>query len=186
MKAYRVNLMGTNDHYLVTEKQKLALDRLMQTKGNSIVEIGGDTIRVNSIKSITFTNVDMDSCPDYFYKAANIAETGEKKPDYRKLPTDWIILSTNGKIIATSASRRAEQGIVAAIKNSNSSAHYLVAKCHYRIGTSGDKEYLTRLEEIPEATEKAVLEDDYTAIVQAYHYGEKLIDPITGKIRGEK
>lgn len=171
MKAYRVKLIGTTDHYLVTERQKQDLDKLIDGNGN-MVHIAGDTIRTNAIKAITQTNVDLESCPDYFIEAVKKEEGGKPSasgPAYRNLPAEWIILSEDGKILSTNISRMAQRRIAKAI---GATGHFYLAKCHYRLGNEG-KEYITNLTMIAEALQVKpdAEEPEYSAITQRFLYG---------------
>lgn len=175
MKAYRVKLMGTNDTYLVTERQKAALDKAIEGKG-SIVHIGGDTLRTSAIKAISAVNIDLDSCPDYFTEVVKREEAGSPQaegPAYRKLPTDWIILDLDGKILATNIGRLATRQIAATLAPEGK--HFRQANCHYRIGSTGEREYITNLTMIPEAIELAPATDasECAAIVERWKYGQK-------------
>lgn len=171
MKAYRVKLIGTTDHYLVTESQKQAIDRLIEGKG-TVVHIGGDTIRTNAIKAITQANVDLESCPEYFIEAVKKEEGGKPSasgPAYRNLPVEWIILSEDGKILSTNISRMAQRRIAKAI---GATGYFYLAKCHYRLGDGG-KEYITNLTMIMEALQikPDAEEPEYSVINQRYLYG---------------
>lgn len=187
MKAYRINLIGTNDHYLVTEKQKPHIQEMMNKPG-SLISIGGNTFRASAIKSITQTSVDLNSCPDYFYNTVQSERAGTKddSPFYRKLPTEWVILSDDGEFITTDVSRQSEDVVARTLAKKDPSKRYLLAKCHYEIGSDGERQYYTKLDQIPEALKKRP-DPDWpfgSPIVQIYRYGERQIDPVTGKIKG--
>lgn len=175
MKAYRVKLMGTNDTYLVTERQKAALDKAIEGKG-TIVHIGGDTLRTSAIKAISAVNIDLDSCPDYFTEVVKREEASSPQsegPGYQKLPTEWIILDLEGKILATNIGRIATKQIAANLAPEGK--HFRQANCHYRIGTTGDREYITNLTMIPEAIEYRPSAEgvEYSAIVDRWKYGQR-------------
>ena len=65
---------------------------------------------------------------------------------YRKLPTRWIILDENKRIIANDIGR-------AAIAMATKRGRFYMAKCHYRIGENGE-EYLTEEDQIAELLER--------------------------------
>lgn len=173
MKAYRVNLIGTNEHYLVTSAQKTFLDQAINEKaGNNTVQIGGDTIRLNAIRSITATDVDLNSCPGYFQSAVERERKNylPNLPEYRKLPTSWVILAPDGTIMANGISREEENSVVKSLKEDQ---RFYLAKCHYEMD-GGEPKYYTNLEQIAEALEKRPIagEGYDPPIVQIYHYGK--------------
>lgn len=158
MLAYRVNFSGTHDHYLITEKQKPALDSALK-ENRGVVVIGGDTIRVSSIKSVTQVDVDVPSCPPYFQaqvkREQEIADRATSH-GFHKFPTEWLILSLDGKIIKTDLAIKS----VAEVTNSllaqgdpeeNKNLRFIAAKCHFKFGTDGVKQYFIDLKQIPEA-----------------------------------
>lgn len=64
-------------------------------------------------------------------------------------------------------------------------SRFILAKCHYKIGSNGEKQYYTQLDQIPEALKKRP-DPDWpfgSPITQIYRYGERQIDPVTGKIK---
>ena len=176
MKAYRVNLIGSQGHYLITEKQKPAFEALLKTNKSGVVSIGGDIIRSSAIKSITTVNVDLDSCPEYFTdvvkreESAGPAATG---PTYRNLPTEWLTIDLEGKILATNIGRIATRQIAKALAPEGK--HFRQANCHYRIGATGEREYITNLTMVPEAIELAPTTEapECSPVVGHYKYGQK-------------
>lgn len=173
MKAYRVRLIGTQDTYLITEKQKSAIEEVMKKK-EALITIGGNIMRSSVIRCITEANVDLDSCPSYFQEAVKReGMPGEKgtAPSYRKLPTQWLLLGVDGRILSTSISRMDERMVSQALGEES----YYVAKCHYRIGNTGEREYITNFSMIPEAIKvKPELEDANSAIgEERFVYGDK-------------
>ena len=160
MKAFKVNLVGSNNHYLVTETQKKIIEKMLNgEKRSAVINLGEDTIRLSTIKSLTLTSVDLDSCPDYFVKAVK-REKGDKDdtklPSYRKLPTKWIIVNPAGKIIAEDISDKAVEEanqITLALGDptKNTSYRFIIAKAHYAIGKDGVRQYYTSLSQLPEA-----------------------------------
>ena len=179
MKAYRVNLIGSHDSYLLTTKQKPAFERkLKDTKGNEFVELGGDSFRISAIRSITITDVDVDSCPDYFKNQVKKEQKGEPElPAFQKLPTQWLILDLNGKILSTSVAASEIERVTNAYlalgnPEEDKNRRFIVAKCHYRKGENG-REYYTNLNQIPEAMKcfpNAELPSHIVAR-QIYYYG---------------
>lgn len=174
MKAYRVRLMGTNDSYLVTQRQKLALDKAIEGKG-VVVQINGDTIRTSAIKSISSMNVDLDACPDYFIEAVEREQgdrPSESEPSYKKLPTACLIVGEDGEVLAERPSRYWLKNIATAMAMTGK--HFYVADCHYRMGDAGP-EYITKLSMMPCATEVRPDADDpeFSPIIEVYHYGER-------------
>lgn len=176
MKAYRINLIGSQGHYLITEKQKPTFEALLKGNKVGVVSIGGDIIRSSAIKSITSVNVDLEACPDYFTEVVKREESDSPTSDgpaYRKLPTEWIILDLDGKILATDISRSTTKRISEALAPEGK--RFRQAKCHYRIGTTGEKEFITNLTMIPEALEFAPDAEDpgNSPIVDRWLYGQK-------------
>lgn len=105
--------------------------------------------------------------------------------DFKKLPTEWIFLDGNCNFISDNITLMTERTIVQALLKDRSQ-RYMLAKCHYRVNKDGEKEYLTRLEDIPEALKKRPEPDGPfgSPIVQIYKYGERQIDVETGRIKG--
>ena len=84
---------------------------------------------------------------------------------YKKLPTEWIILDDNKKIVATNIGR---QTLAAVMRT----GHFYMANCHYKIGENG-KEYYTADDQIAELLERKV-DPDYpydAPIVSMMRYG---------------
>lgn len=105
---------------------------------------------------------------------------------YRHLPTQWTIIGERGQVLTEGISRMEEDRVARVMIAEDKSLRYLIAKCHYRIGKDGEKEFLTQLDQIPEALKKRP-DLDYPfgpPIVQIYKYGERQIDPATGRIKG--
>ena len=157
MLAYRVNLTGTHDHYLVTERQKPALDSALK-ENRGVVIIGGDTIRVSSIKSVTQVDVDLASCPAYFQ--VQVKREQEKvaavNNGLMKMPTKWVILDLKGKILKEDVARSSIAEVAQAMlaigdPEENKDLRFVVAKCHFKFGDVGEKQYFTATEQIPEA-----------------------------------
>ena len=118
-------------------------------------------------------------------KPGSITEPQDKTYSYRDLPTEWLIISPEGKILSTDISAKSEDE-VARVLVKDPTKRYLLAKCHYRKGSDGEKQFITQLEMIPEALKKRP-ELDYpfgSPIVQIYRYGERQIDVNTGIIKG--
>lgn len=99
--------------------------------------------------------------------------------NYKNLPTKWIITDTTGKILATDVSyasiAKVNNELIATYPNyrDNRDARLILAKCHYTIGSDGQKQYYTRLEEIPTAT-KCQPSKEYPfnpPTKQVYRYG---------------
>lgn len=87
-------------------------------------------------------------------------------PDAIKiLPTQELILDLNGKIIATSVTRK--------ITQEEAGDRFRIAKCHYREDPDGKRQYLTDLKQIPDALEYRKSEEPGYAptIAQHYKYG---------------
>ncbi|MBQ1308099.1 MAG: hypothetical protein IIY54_00210 [Ruminococcus sp.] len=91
-----------------------------------------------------------------------IAEVPE---DTKKLPTTELLLDTSGKILALTVTRKKTQEL--------GSQQYLAAKCHYREKPDGTRDYLTKLDQIPDAFMYRNAEDpNYPPIlVQQFKYG---------------
>lgn len=185
MKAYKVNLIGTPTHYLVTAKQKTALDQMLndERKRGAVATIGEDTVRLSMIRSITLTNVDLESCPDYFQQAVEREQKGTTKPStptYRKLPSEWIIIDKQGRILETSASSKAIEATAEKIlalgdPEEDSTRRLIVARAHYLAGTDQIKQYYTALEQLPEAFLCFPNAENPASLIvrQIYIYGEE-------------
>lgn len=182
MEAYRINLMGTNDHYLVTERQKIPIEKALNAKNSSLIRIANDTVRTSSIKSITLTRVDLDSCPEYFQEAVaeeRAKNPAQSSPSYRKLPTEFIIIARDGKILATDIAAETVERITKSLlalgdPEENPKLRFLIAKAHYTTGIDGVKQYYTAaLEQIPEALLCFPNAEDANGLIirQIYHYG---------------
>lgn len=181
MKAYRVHLIGTKETYLITEKQKPTFESAMEGSGSTVVKIGDALIRAREIKKISLVHVDLDSCPDYFQSRVAVEIRGVKKgevPAYRNLPTQWLILDTQGKILATdirhgSIAEVAKGLLEKGDPEKDTSLRFLIAKCHYQIGSDGQKQFYTALRQIPEADKcfpNAEL-PSHLVVRQIYNYG---------------
>ena len=182
MKAYRINLIGTNNSYLVTERQKPAVEQAVEQRTQRFIKIGGDLIQTSSVKSITVTNVDVDCCPDYFQRQvkAELTNNAPKEPGYRKLPTDWLILNLEGKIIATDIAKKTVERIAKALlqtgdPDKDTSLRFLVAKCHFKIGPDEQRQYFTGNDQIAEAFRCYPDASDPSNMIvrQIYRYGRR-------------
>ena len=180
MLAYRVNLSGTHDHYLITEKQKPALDQAMAGSGRGTINIGGDTIRVSSIKSIPQCDVDLESCPAYFQKRVAIERENTERgaPGFHKLPTEWILLTLDGKIIKTDLAVKSIAEIANALlkqgdPGQNTNLRFIAARCHFKFGSDGVKQYFTAHDQIAEALRCFPNKENpgHMVVRQVYHYG---------------
>lgn len=172
MRAYKVKMMGSNDYYLVTERQKLALDKIMAGKG-TVVHIGPDTIRSSSIKSISQVSVDLECCPDYFAEEVKKEQANlpaEQAPAYKKLPTRWVVVSKEMRLLSVHASRHDCRQIAETL---GENSKFYLAKCHYSIGTTGEEEYIISLNQMPEALEVVLCQDqaDAMLITRRFVYG---------------
>lgn len=180
MLAYRVNLSGTHDHYLITEKQKPALDAALK-ENRGVVIIGGDTIRVNSIKSITQAEVDPGSCPAYFQaqvKREKDKEAAASAHGFHQLPSEHLLLSMDGRILRTDASRQSLKEVSKSLLSrgdprEDKNLRFLLAECHFKYGVDGQKQYFTALDQLPEALKCRPEKDDANgAVVECvFHYG---------------
>lgn len=174
MKAYRVKTIGSQEGYLVTEREKVAIKGMLK-KHDAIITIGGSIIRSGAIRCITEVNVDLDSCPDYFIEAVKKEEALKPKgsgPTYQKLPTEWILLDENARILSTCVSRMEERRVAESMREGE---HFYIAKCHYRTGKEGDNEYITNLSMIPEALKVKPEPEDANGcvIVSRYIYRQR-------------
>lgn len=163
MLAYRVNIYGTGDkHYIITPAQKPEIEKVvLKLPGTATLKIGEDIIRVSTIKSITATQVDVESCPDYFQRRVEAERKGgneQKIPGYRKLPTDWVLLTKDGRIFKTDIGARSVAEITGVLlaqgdPEKNKDLRFIAAKCHFKFGPDGQKQFFVSLEQIPEALE---------------------------------
>ena len=104
--------------------------------------------------------------------------------NYRKLPTKWIILDVDGRILSEDISDESVVKVSKDIVENNKNyfydkkARFILAKCHYRIGKDNGREYYTSLEEIPEALKCFPNRDllSRCLIRQIYHYGVKQLE----------
>lgn len=161
MKAYRVVLNGTNDTYLLTISQGERLKKLLNgdAKPNGITNIGDDIVRLSTIKAVKATNVDLESCPDYFQQAVERERAGkpaDPNAGLRKLPTEWIVLDTEGNILATDVSHSTITTVTKMVlekgdPEADKSRRFMVAKCHYKTESDGNRSYFTGLSQMPEA-----------------------------------
>ncbi|MBQ6396205.1 hypothetical protein IJH89_01305 [Candidatus Saccharibacteria bacterium] len=182
MKAFKVNLVGSNNHYLVTETQKKIIEKMLNgEKRSAVINLGEDIIRLSTIKSLTLTSVDLNSCPDYFIAAVKREkgdEDDQKLPSYRKLPTKWIIVNPADKIIVEDISdeaiKRANQ-ITLALGDpaEDKLRRFIIAKAHYLVGKDGIRQYYTSLNQLPEALVCLPQNEqpDKPVIEQIYRYG---------------
>lgn len=177
MKAYRVNLTGSHDYYLITPRQYETLSQVLDERGHQFVILGGDKVRTSLIKTIVQDDVDPESCPHYFQDQVKKESGQSDQPAYRKLPTQWLILDLNGKILSTSVAASEIERVTNAYlalgdPEEDKNRRFIVAKCHYRKGENG-REYYTNLNQIPEAMKcfpNAELPSHIVAR-QIYYYG---------------
>ena len=172
MKAYRVNLIGSHNSYLITERQKQRIQPAVEKRTSRYVQIGGDMIQTASVSSIVTTNVDLDSCPDYFQAAVEEERKGQPEvPTYRSLPTQWLILSRKGELLSDNIGRLT----LARLTQTYPNQAVLLARCHYVIGADNQRQYYTALEQIPEAKVVA-LDPEYAinpSIGKMFFYGQE-------------
>ena len=93
-------------------------------------------------------------------------------PSYRQLPTQWVFLGEDGRLLSTSVSRMDGKQIANAIGEDE---RFYMAKCHYRIGATGEREYITNLSMVPEALKMRPEPEDAnaTTIENRLVYGQK-------------
>ena len=157
MKAYRIYLIGTNETYLITAKQKETFESIIEGAGNSFVKLGDASFRAREVKRIAAVNVDLESCPEYFQEAVEREKKGAPaKPSFQNLPTEWIIVNKKGHILATDVAEATVGKIARAIlrlgdPEKDLNLRFVMAKCHYTLGTDGQRQYYTAIEQIPEA-----------------------------------
>lgn len=183
MLAYRVNLYGAGDkHYIITPAQKPKIEKAMlELSGTATLKVGDDIIRVSTIKSITSAQVDPVGCPDYFQRqleAERANETEPKMPGYRKLPTEWILLTPDGKIIKGDISVKSiadttERLLAQGDPEENKDLRFVAAKCHFKFGSDGIKQYFTAHDQIAEALRCFPNRENpgHMVVRQVYHYG---------------
>lgn len=189
MLAHRVHLVGTNETYLITQNQKPTFEKAMEGQGSAVVKIGDNTFRAREIKKITTVNVDLECCPPYFQKRVAAEKKNQSEPTlpaYRKLPTEWIILDPNGKILATDISRGTVDRIARNILargdvEEDKTLRFIVAKCHYTLGSDNQKQYYTKLDQVEEAYKCFPYAElpSHMVVRQIYKYGVRQWKPTT-------
>lgn len=112
----------------------------------------------SAINTADITSLDLQEEQKWIPKTANVSE------DIRKLPTTEILLSLDGKILALTVQRKNTKQL---------KEEFLVARCHFREKKNGSREYLTKLDQIPEALQyRNAKDEDYPPIVvQRFTYG---------------
>ena len=178
MIAYSVNLLG-GGNYLVTEKQKVVIEQAMASGTNETITINGDVFRKSQVKSITYVEIELKDAPEYF--RIRLSAENEKKggaQNYRNLPTSWIILDSNFKIIETNMGRKTVRRVSEALAKigdpkENERLHFYLAKCHYTIGTNGERQYFAALGQIAEAIKCIPCGEDIDGMIatKVYRYG---------------
>lgn len=180
MKAYRVAVIGTNNTYLLTERQKPIIEMAVQKRTERYLKIGDDLVQTSSIRSITVAEVDLDYCPEYFKKAVAL-EKAEKDPAqknerFRNLPTRWIIVDEKGEILAENIGRTSWKTLWEKLaKTVKAQEKLIIAKCHYVLNEkTGLREYYTQNVQIATALECRIeSENGDVVIVRIYNYGQK-------------
>lgn len=178
MIAYSVNLLG-GGNYLVTEKQKVVIEQAMASGTNGTITINGDVFRKSQVKSITHVEIELKDAPEYFrirLSAENAKKGGAQ--NYRRLPTTWIVLDSAFKILETNMGRKTVRRISEALAKmgnpkKDDKIYFYLAKCHYAVGTNGERQYFTALDQIAEAMKCIPCGEDIDNMVvtQIYHYG---------------
>lgn len=71
MKIAKVKLMGSQKIYWLTERQADIIEQMSQSGqyAGKLVPMGGDKIKLSSIKSIEMEEEDFEICPQYFKDA---------------------------------------------------------------------------------------------------------------------
>ena len=150
MKAFRVSVMGTNNSYLITEKQKPVIENVVVSRSERFIKIGDSLILTNSVKSIDEANVDLKSCPDYFQKQVEMERKNApagSKPFYRNLPKKTIIIDLEGNILTEHLGRLD----LCRLTKERPTDKAILATCHYKVGEDGTRQYFTQFDQIAEA-----------------------------------
>lgn len=111
------------------------------------------------VNTADITSLDVEEAREFERRQPVVPES------IKSLPIAELLLSTDGRILSTSASMLDQRAIT--------DERYLVAKVHYKdYKTSPEPEdYYTKLELMPEALEFRKLEDGEAVLVQIYKYG---------------
>ena len=90
---------------------------------------------------------------------------------FKKLPTQWLILTREGKLLATDIGRLT----LARLTEKYPDAPVLLAKCHYAIGSDGQRQYYLAFKQMAEA-QVVMLDPEYPTsptIGQRFYYGQE-------------
>lgn len=131
-----------------------AQERLIKDRKHVMVALSDGLV----VNTADITSLEQQDEQKWIPKTANIPE------GIKSLPTAEILLSKDGKIIALTAMRKNMEKLT---------EEYLVARCHFKERKDGSREYLTKLDQIPEALQYRNAKDkNYPpAVVQRFTYG---------------
>lgn len=147
MKAFRVNVIGTNNSFLITEKQKPAIEAAVTSRSDRYIKIGDNLIMTSAVKGIEEANVDLNCCPDYFQAQVENERKNspqEESPAYRRLPTRTIIIDLEGNILTEYLGRLD----LCRLTRERPMGKAILATCHYKVGEDGVREYYTKFDQI--------------------------------------
>lgn len=130
-------------------------ERLIKDRKHVMVALGDGSM----VNTADITSLDLADEQNFTPKIANVPD------EIRNLPIAEILLEKDGTLIAPSVTMREASKI--------HGRNFYAAKCHYRQNQDGTREYLTQLDQIPEALEYRESEEPgyQPVIVQIYKYG---------------
>ena len=131
-----------------------AQERLIKDRKHVMVALSDGLV----VNTADITSLEQQDEQKWIPKTANIPE------GIKSLPTAEILLSKDGKIIALTALRKTTKKLT---------EEYLVARCHFKERQDGTREYLTKLDQIPEALQYRNAKDENypPTVVQRFTYG---------------
>lgn len=132
-----------------------AQERLIKDRKHVMVTLSDGLI----INTADITSLEPADEQSWTPKIAQVPE------DVKQLPTTELLLDTAGKIIALTVTRKKTKEL--------GDQQFMVARCHYRTKQDGTKDYLTKIDQIPDAFLYRNAEDlNYPPlIVQQFKYG---------------
>ena len=157
MKVYKVKLIKNEKTYYINQAQKDAIETAIAEKRKGLMSVGNDQIRLGSIDYIQQVDMDENDLPSYFVKdSSNVEQLW-----YKKLPTSFVILDVNGKMIP---------GVVRSMIE-KAGKPYMIALAHYT-GESEERRYYLKSGQIKRLTLMTPQPDSYPhSVAQVWEYG---------------